>query len=55
MSPDGQPVPWTGTLTTTKVGGQLYLFSHEELAPLPNGGGAPVGNGNGIKAFGASF
>ena len=134
ISPDGQPVPWTGTLTTTKVGGQtvlaepfltgigwvkfpvytfsgdlssygttcaeiaacarawppaytngspgyagvpasgvgvvglpaglsqitwngrpLYLFSHEELAPLPNGGGAPVGNGNGIKAFGGTF
>jgi hypothetical protein len=87
-------VPWTGTLTTTKVGGQtvlaepfltgigcvkfpasgvgvvglpaglsqitwngrpLYLFSHEELAPLPNGGGAPPGNGNGIKAFGGTF
>lgn len=134
ISPDGQPVPWTGTLTTTKVGGQtvlaepfltgigwvkfpvytfsgdlasygttcaeiaacarawppaytngspgyagvpasgvsvvglpsglsqitwngrpLYLFSHEELMPLPNGGGAPVGNGNGIKAFGGTF
>jgi predicted lipoprotein with Yx(FWY)xxD motif len=134
ISPDGQPVPWTGTLTTTKVGGRtvlaepfltgigwvkfpvytfsgdlssygttcaeiaacarawppaytngspgyagvpasgvgvvglpaglsqitwngrpLYLFSHEELMPLPNGGGAPVGNGNGLKAFGGTF
>src|SRR6204780_1630493 len=133
ISPHGQPVPWAGTLTTPKVGGEpalaepfltgigwvkfpvctfsgdlssygttcaeiaacarawppaytngspgyagvpasgvgvvglpaglsqitwngrpLYLFSHEELAPLPNGGGAPVGNGNGIKAFGGT-
>src|SRR6202050_263933 len=25
ISPDGQPVPWTGTLTTTKVGGRTVL------------------------------
>ncbi len=134
MSPGGQPVPWAGTLTTAKVGGQtvlaepmftaigwvkfplytfsgdlgsygttcaensacarawppaytngspgysgvpatgvgvaglpsglsqitwdghpLYLFSHEALAPTSNGGAAPVGNGNGIKAFGGTF
>ena len=134
MSPGGQPVPWAGTLTTAKVGGQtvlaepmltgigwvkfplytfsgdlgsygltcaeisacarawppaltsgspgysgvpassigvaglpsglsqitwnghpLYLFSNEAIAPTSNGGGAPVGNGNGIKAFGGTF
>jgi predicted lipoprotein with Yx(FWY)xxD motif len=134
MSPGGQPVPWAGTLTTVRVGGQtvlaeplltgigwvnfpvytfsgdlgsytssctaisacarawpplytdgspgysgvpgsgvgvtslpsglsqitwnghpLYLFSNEALAPASNGGAAPVGNGNGIKAFGGTF
>jgi predicted lipoprotein with Yx(FWY)xxD motif len=133
ISASGQPVPWAGTLTTTRVGGQtvlaepfmtgigwldfplytfsgdgtyttscawnsacarawppaytdgspgysgvpasgvgvtslpgglsqitwnghpLYLFSHEELIPSPNGGGAPAGNGNGIHAFGGTF
>jgi predicted lipoprotein with Yx(FWY)xxD motif len=133
MSPGGHPVPWAGTLTTAKVGGQtvlaepmltaigwvnfplytfsadgadqatctalsacarawpraytngspgysgvpasgigtvagpngltqitwnsrpLYLFSNEALAPMPNGGAAPAGNGNGIKAFGGTF
>jgi len=134
MSPGGQPVPWAGTLTTARVGGQtvlaepfmtgigwvrfpvytfsgdlgsytssctaisacarawpplytngspgysgvpgsgvgvtslpsglrqttwngrpLYLFSNEALAPTSNGGAAPVGNGNGIKAFGGTF
>jgi predicted lipoprotein with Yx(FWY)xxD motif len=133
ISASGQPVPWAGTLTTTRVGGQrvlaepmltgigwvnfplytfsgdgsyttscawnsacarawppaytdgspgysgvpasgvgvtglpgglsqitwnghpLYLFSHEELIPASNGGGAPAGNGNGIHAFGGTF
>ena len=134
ISPRGQPVPWAGTLTTARVGGQtvlaepyltgigwvnfplytfsgdlgsygtscagiaacarawpvaytngspgysgvpgagvgvtslpgglsqitwnghpLYLFSNEALAPTSNGGAAPVGNGNGIKAFGGRF
>jgi predicted lipoprotein with Yx(FWY)xxD motif len=133
ISAGGQPVPWAGTLTTAKVGGQtvlaepmltgigwvnfplytfsgdggdqatctalsacarawppaytngspgysgvpasgigtaavpdgliqitwnsrpLYLFSNEALAPTPNGGATPVGNGNGIKAFGGTF
>jgi predicted lipoprotein with Yx(FWY)xxD motif len=134
MSPGGQPVPWAGTLTTARVGGQtvlaepfmtgigwvkfpvytfsgdlgsytssctaisacarvwpplytngspgysgvpgsgvgvtslpsglsqttwngrpLYLFSNEALAPTSNGGAVPVGNGNGIKAFGGTF
>jgi predicted lipoprotein with Yx(FWY)xxD motif len=133
MSAGGQPVPWAGTLTTAKVGGQtvlaepmltgigwvnfplytfsadgadqatctalsacarawppaytngspgysgvpasgigtvavpngltqitwnsrpLYLFSNEALTPTPNGGATPVGNGNGIKAFGGTF
>ncbi len=134
MSPGGRPVPWAGTLTTTKVRGEtvlaepfmtgmgwvkfpvftfsgdlrsytssctaisacarawpplytngfpgysgvpgaaigvvglpvgpdqitwngrpLYLFSNEALAPTSNGGAAPVGNGNGIKAFGGTF
>ncbi|MGH3196108.1 MAG: hypothetical protein ACRDOH_05395 [Streptosporangiaceae bacterium] len=133
MSPGGYPVPWAGSLTTTKVGGKtvlaapyvtgagwinfpvytfsgdspgysacsanpacarawppaltsgapgwtgvpanqigglgipgnlqqvswggrpLYLFSHEQIALLPNGMPAPVGNGNGIKAFGGTF
>jgi predicted lipoprotein with Yx(FWY)xxD motif len=134
LSASGQPVPWAGTLTTTKVGGKtvlaepmmtgagwikfpvytfsgdqgysgatcgsnpacarawppvltsgspgysgvpasgigetslpgglsqvtwngqpLYLFSNEQAAPLPNGAAAPVGNGNGIHAFGGTF
>ena len=134
ISPGGQPVPWAGTLTTAKIGGQtvlaepfmtgigwvnfplytfsgdvssygttcaensacarawppvftngspgysgvpasgigvvglpagldqvtwngrpLYLFSNEALALTSNGGAAPVGNGNGIKAFGGTF
>jgi predicted lipoprotein with Yx(FWY)xxD motif len=134
ISASGQPVPWAGTLTTTKVGGKtvlaesyltgagwvnfpvytfsgdvsdytascsinaacarawppvltssapgnsgvpafgigeiglpggltqvtwysqpLYLFSHEELTLLANGAPAPLGNGNGITAFGGTF
>jgi len=37
------------------AGQPLYLFSHEQIALLPNGMPAPVGNGNGIKAFGGTF
>jgi len=134
MSAAGQPVPWTGTLTTARIGGKtvlaepmmtgigwvnfplytfsgdggsygvtcaeitacarawppaytngtpgysgvpgagigvtglpsglsqmtwngrpLYLFSNEALAPTSNGGAVPVGNGNGIRAFGGTF
>jgi predicted lipoprotein with Yx(FWY)xxD motif len=45
-----------GHLTqVTWYGHPLYLFSHEQLMPLPNGAAAPTGNGNGIKAFGGTF
>ena len=45
-----------GNLTqVTWYGHPLYLFSHEQLMPLPNGAAAPTGNGNGIKAFGGTF
>jgi len=45
-----------GGLTQVTWNGQpLYLFSHEEAMPLPNGAAAPVGNGNGVKAFGGTF
>jgi len=45
-----------GNLTqVTWYGHPLYLFSHEQLMPLPNGAAAPAGNGNGIKAFGGTF
>jgi predicted lipoprotein with Yx(FWY)xxD motif len=45
-----------GGLTQVTWNGQpLYLFSHEEAMPLPNGAAVPVGNGNGIKAFGGTF
>ena len=30
-------------------------FGRARLAPTSNGGAAPVGNGNGIKAFGGTF
>jgi predicted lipoprotein with Yx(FWY)xxD motif len=36
-------------------GRPLYLFAFEALAPTSNGGGAPAGNGNGVKAFGGTF
>jgi hypothetical protein len=36
-------------------GQPLYLFAFEALMPTPNGSGAAVGNGNGIKAFGGTF
>jgi predicted lipoprotein with Yx(FWY)xxD motif len=45
-----------GGLTQVTWNGQpLYLFSHEEAMPLPNGAAAPAGNGNGVKAFGGTF
>ena len=44
-----------GLSQITWNGHPLYLFSHEVLAPTSNGGAAPVGNGNGIKAFGGTF
>jgi hypothetical protein len=42
----------TLALTATPA---MYLFAFEGLAPTPNGGAAPVGNGNGVKAFGGTF
>ena len=45
-----------GNLTqVTWYGHPLYLFSHEQGMPLPNGAFGPAGNGNGIKAFGGTF
>jgi predicted lipoprotein with Yx(FWY)xxD motif len=38
----------------TWAGNPLYLFSHEQITLGP-GGFAPLGNGNGIKAFGGTF
>jgi len=47
---------WPGGLSQiTWNGHPLYLFSNEALGPTSNGGAAPVGNGNGIKAFGGTF
>jgi predicted lipoprotein with Yx(FWY)xxD motif len=63
-SPGDQGVPGSGIgelgirgglSQVTWYGHPLYLFSHEELIPTANGGGAPAGNGNGIKAFGGTF
>jgi predicted lipoprotein with Yx(FWY)xxD motif len=48
----GLPV---GPDQVTWNGRPLYLFSNEALAPTSNGGAVPVGNGNGIKAFGGTF
>ena len=45
----------SGLIQTTWNGHPLYLFSHEALVPTSNGGAAPAGNGNGIKAFGGTF
>ena len=45
----------SGLSQITWNGQPLYLFSNEALVPSPNGGGAPAGNGNGIKAFGGTF
>lgn len=45
----------SGLSQITWNGQPLYLFSNEALVPSPDGGGAPAGNGNGIKAFGGTF
>jgi len=45
----------SGPSQITWNGRPLYLFAFEALAPASNGGAAPVGNGNGIKAFGGTF
>ena len=45
----------SGPDQVTWNGHPLYLFAFEGLAPTSNGGAAPVGNGNGIKAFGGTF
>jgi predicted lipoprotein with Yx(FWY)xxD motif len=45
----------TGLSQITWNGHPLYLFAFEALALTPNGGAGPVGNGNGIKAFGGTF
>jgi hypothetical protein len=37
------------------VVGEGSCASNEALAPTSNGGAVPVGNGNGIKAFGGTF
>lgn len=44
-----------GVTQVTWNGQPLYLFSHEELIPLPNGSATAAGNGNGVKAFGGTF
>jgi len=44
-----------GLTQVTWKGQPLYQFSRELLRPLPNGGAAAVGNGNGVKAFGGTF
>jgi hypothetical protein len=63
-SPGYRDVPGGGIGTVGVPGGlsqitwnghPLYLFTSEALAPTPNGGAAPVGNGNGIKACGSTF
>jgi predicted lipoprotein with Yx(FWY)xxD motif len=50
----GVGIPF-GLTQTTWNGSPLYLFAFEQLAPTANGGAAPVGNGNGINAFGGTF
>jgi predicted lipoprotein with Yx(FWY)xxD motif len=59
-SPGNNGVPASGIGVTglgqiTWNGHPLYLFAFEALAPTSNGGAAPAGNGNGIKAFGGTF
>jgi predicted lipoprotein with Yx(FWY)xxD motif len=63
-SPGYSGVPASGVGVTSLPGGlsqitwnghPLYLFSNEQPAPTPNGSFAPVGNGNGIHAFGGTF
>jgi predicted lipoprotein with Yx(FWY)xxD motif len=44
-----------GLTQTTWKGAPLYLFASEQLAPTASGGFGPLGNGNGIKAFGGTF
>jgi predicted lipoprotein with Yx(FWY)xxD motif len=44
-----------GLTQVTWEGRPLYLFSHEELSLLPDGKGAPEGNGNDVRAFGGIF
>jgi predicted lipoprotein with Yx(FWY)xxD motif len=46
-TPSGLQVSWYGQ--------PLYLFSHELAAPTATGSAVPLGNGNGIKAFGGTF
>lgn len=48
----GLPV---GLTQVTWHGRPLYLFAFEQLAPAANGAPTPLGNGNGIKAFGGTF
>ena len=62
-SPGYSGVPAAGVGTTslpglsqiTWNGHPLYLFAFEGLVPTPNGGGAALGTGDGIKAFGGTF
>jgi predicted lipoprotein with Yx(FWY)xxD motif len=44
-----------GLSQITWNGHPLYLFSNEAIGLAPNGAAAPVGNGNGIHAFGGTF
>jgi len=44
-----------GLTQTTWFGQPLYLFSNEQLILTPTGAPAPLGNGNGITAFGGTF
>ena len=63
-SPGSQGVPASGIgeirlpgglSQVTWYGQPLYLFAFEQAAPTSNGGAAPVGNGNNVKAFGGTF
>jgi predicted lipoprotein with Yx(FWY)xxD motif len=44
-----------GLTQVTWNGHPLYLFSHENLAPEPDGKAVAEGNGNGVHAFGGTF